>query len=330
MGIGAAAIVAKLCFEKKVAAAISMGGGGGTSIALSAFREIPLGIPKICLSTLAGKDVSRQTGGKDITLMPSVVDVAGLNSISRRLIRQAAAGICGMSKVTDINETNNKGRIAISMFGNTSACVRRCSDLLTADGYEVFAFHANGVGGKTMESLIREHYFDAVLDITTTELADDLCGGVCSAGPGRLDAAAEIGISQIVVPGCLDMVNFAQADTVPLEFKNRDLYSWSPDVTLMRTNETENVILGERLVDKVQVSKAPVTIVLPAKGISQIDAEGEIFYRPGIDRVLFDTIKKQASGKVKVIEADAHINDEIFSTLLVEELLKLIKKPRND
>jgi uncharacterized protein (UPF0261 family) len=176
-----------------------------------------------------------------------------------------------------------------------------------------------------MESLIGEHRFDAVLDITTTELADDLCKGICSAGPDRLDAAAKYGIPQVVVPGCLDMVNFAQKNTVPEEFKTRELYSWSPDVTLMRTNNEENILLGERLVKKCQESPAPVTIFLPTKGISQIDAEGRVFFRPETDRVLFDTIKKAASGKLKVVEVNAHINDESFAALLVEELLQMIK-----
>jgi uncharacterized protein (UPF0261 family) len=296
MGRGAALVIAELVAEKKIKGAIGMGGGGGTYIALSAMQQIPLGVPKLVLSTLAGKDVSRQMGSKDITLMPSIVDMAGLNSISRLLIMQAAAAISAMSKLTYSKDNVAKGSIAISMFGNTSACVDKCSELLRAQGYEPFPFHANGVGGRTMESLIREGCFDAVLDITTTELADDLCGGICSAGADRLNAAAEMGIPQVVVPGCLDMVNFAQIDTVPERYRSRELYSWAPDVTLMRTNEEENEILGRRLAQKLNQSGAAVTIMLPTKGISQVDAEGGVFYRPGTDRVLFDAIKEH-SGK---------------------------------
>ena len=329
MGVGAANIVAKLVKEKKISAAIGMGGGGGTFITLTAMQQIPLGIPKLCLSTLAGKDVSRRIGSKDITLMPSIVDVAGLNSISRLMISQAAAAICGMADVIISDQEDVTGRIAISMFGNTNACVGKCSGLLKEAGYEVFTFHANGVGGRTMESLIRENYFDAILDVTTTELADELCGGICSAGPGRLDAAAKVGIPQVVAPGCLDMVNFAQADTVPERYRGRQLYSWTPDVTLMRTNEQENQMLGELVVDKLSRSAAPVSILLPTKGISEVDKEGGIFYRPETDQVLFDAIKNKASGKIKVVELDAHINDEIFSTLLVSELLEMIKTKKN-
>jgi uncharacterized protein (UPF0261 family) len=326
MGTGAASIVAKLVAEEKIKAAIGMGGGGGTYIALSAMQAIPFGIPKLCLSTVAAKDLSRQTGNKDITLMPSIVDIAGLNSISMLLIGQAAAAICAMAKVARVKEQTSVGSIAISMFGNTSACVDQCSTLLREHGYEVLAFHATGVGGKTMEALIREGYFDAVLDITTTELADDLCGGICSAGPQRLDAAAETGIPQVVVPGCLDMVNFAQIDTVPERYKHREFYKWAPDVTLMRTSKEENKILAERLVQKLTRSPAAVTILLPTKGISQIDIEGGVFYRPEINQVLFDTIKESARGLVNVVEMDAHINDNKFSEKLVSELLHMLEK----
>lgn len=325
MGKGAAKIVSKLVDEDIIKAAIGMGGGGGTYIALSAMQQIPLGVPKLCLTTLAAKDLSRQIGSKDITLMPSVVDVATLNSISKHLIRQAAAAICAMSNVTADGKTSS-GRIAISMFGNTTGCVDKCSELLENHGYEVFPFHATGVGGRTMESLIREGYFDAVLDITTTELADDLCGGICSAGPDRLNAAAEMGVPQIVVPGCLDMVNFAQLDTVPEQYKSRELYSWAPDVTLMRTNKEENILLGERLAQKVNRSTAAASILLPARGVSQIDAQGSVFFHPEINRVLFDTIKKHSKKTVNVIEVDAHINDEEFAAIAVKALLAMVRR----
>ncbi len=326
MAMGAARLVRKLVSKGKIKAAIGMGGGGGTYIALSAMQSIPFGIPKLCLSTVAAKDLSRQTGNKDITLMPSIVDIAGLNSIAMLLTSQAAAALSAMAKVVDVTAKTAAGRIAVSMFGNTSACVNRCSALLRDRGYEVLAFHATGIGGSTMEALIRERYFDAVLDITTTELADDFCGGICSAGPDRLDAASETGIPQVVVPGCLDMVNFAHIDTVPERYKDREFYKWAPDVTLMRTNQEENKILGERIVEKLQRSMAPVTIVLPAKGISQVDSEGGIFYRPEIDRVLFDSIKEKATGLIEVVELDAHINDEEFSDKLVSTLLAMLEK----
>ena len=330
MGKGAAKIVADLMAKGGMKAAIGMGGGGGTYVALSAMQKIPLGIPKLCLTTLAAKDLTRQMGIKDITLMPSVVDLAGLNSISKNLIKQAAAAIGAMANVRFPKDEATFGTIAVSMFGNTTPCVDMCSALLKEKGYEVLAFHATGIGGKTMESLIREGYFTAVLDITTTELADDLCGGILSAGPARLTAAAETGIPQVVVPGCLDMVNFAQIDTVPKRYKTRKFYSWAPDVTLMRTNKQESIILGERLAQKLNQSATAATIVLPLKGISQIDAAGEVFYAPEANQVLFQAIKNNAQAPVKVIEADAHINDPEFAALLVNVLLELIEKHKID
>ena len=326
MGAGAAALVRQLVESKKVKAIIGMGGGGGTFIALSAMQAVPFGIPKLCLTTLAAKDLSRQVGNKDITLMSSVVDVAGLNSIISPLIEQAAAAICAMATVSPLADRETSGRIAISMFGNTTACVDHCTELLKERGYEVLAFHATGVGGKTMEALILEGFFDAVLDITTTELADDLCGGICSAGPDRLVAATKMGIPQVVVPGCLDMVNFGHPDTVPAHFKNRLVYSWAPDVTLMRTDEAENEQLGRRLVQKLNQSNGLVKVVLPLKGISQLDAEGNIFYQPQADKALFDAIKNNVAETIQVLESPAHINDKSFSILLVNSLLAMIQE----
>jgi len=240
MGRGAANILENLVSQGKVDGVISMGGGGGTYIALLAMQSIPFGTPKFCLSTVATKDLSRQIGVKDITLMPSLVDVSGLNTISRTLINQAAGAIYGMCKSKTVTDQPEADSIVISMFGNTTTCVEQCTSILKARGYEVLTFHAVGVGGKTMESLIREDRFVGALDLTTTELADELCQGICSAGPDRLTAASQVGLPQVVAPGCLDMVNYGHLDTVPRQYKSRQLYSWAPDVTLMRTNQEEN------------------------------------------------------------------------------------------
>jgi len=325
MGRGASRLVSQLYNEGKIKGVVGMGGGGGTYIALSAMQGIPFGAPKVCLTTLATKDLSRQIGDKDIMLIPSVVDVAGMNHILRQLVAQAAAAVWAMANVETADANAKTRSIAISMFGNTTACVDKCTELLTRAGYEVLAFHATGVGGKTMESLIREGCFDAVLDITTTELADDLCGGICSAGPERLTAAAEMGIPQVVVPGCMDMVNFAHLDTIPHAFAGRHLYSWAPDVTLMRTDERENAILGERLARKVSRSPVPAAIVLPLRGISQVASEGGIFHNPVADEALFAAIRANVSGNVSVTEADTHINDPAFAHLLVETLQGLMQ-----
>lgn len=325
MGQGAAEIVGQLVRAGRVKGVIGMGGGGGTFMALSAMQAVPFGVPKFCLSTLAAKDLTRQVGAKDIVLMASVVDVAGLNGMLIFLIEQAAAAVCAMVNVERTSNRQSAGRIAISMFGNTTACVNQCTELLEQQGYEVLAFHANGIGGRAMESLIREGHFDAVLDITTTELADELCGGICSAGPDRLRAAATVGIPQVVAPGCLDMVNFGHPDTVPARYKDRDLYSWAPDVTLMRTNAAENRQLGRQLGRKLAQAKAAVTVVLPLNGISQIDAEGNVFYGPQTNEVLFEAIRTNLPEDVTLIESAAHINDRAFAELLVERLLILLE-----
>lgn len=324
MGRGAASILADLVQADKVKAVIGMGGGGGTYMVLSAMAGVPIGIPKLCLSTMATKDLSRQVGDKDIALMPTIVDVAGLNRVSRLMMRQATLAICGMSKLEHVNQEDATKSIAISMFGNTTACVDRCRVSLTHLGYEVLVFHANGAGGRTMENLIRDGYFTAVLDITTTELADDLCQGVCSAGPDRLNAASELGIPQLVVPGCLDMVNFAQPDTVPNEYRDRQFYNWAPDVTLMRTNTEENKMLGERLAQKLNMSTGKVSVLLPIKGLSQIDVAGGVFDDPKANRALFDSIKDNMNKKINIVEVDAHINDDVFAERAVMELIRLI------
>lgn len=328
MGLGAAAILKSLVDAGLVAGVIGMGGGGGTHIVLKAMQAVPFGIPKVCVSTLATQDLSRQVGGADIVLVPSVVDIAGLNSISRVTIGHAASAIKGMAAWHDAAEApsrSNSGRIAISMFGNTTVCVEECCTLLKERDYEVIPFHANGVGGRTMESLIAGGYFDGILDITTTELADELCGGVCSAGPNRLTAAAGKGIPQVVVPGCLDMVNFWALDSVPQHYHSRQLYGWSPGVTLMRTNAEENRILGAQLADKV--GKAPggtAVVLLPKGGLSQLDAPGGRFHAPEVNAVLFDSMRSCLSDRAEVVETPSHINDWEFASLAVESLEGLL------
>ena len=325
MGNGAAGIIKDLFSLNKVNAIVGMGGGGGTFIALKAMQTLPFGFPKLCISTLATKDLSVHIESKDITLMPSIVDVAGLNSISKVVMRQGAAAIVGMMKAT-VSDNEKKGRsIAISVFGNTSLCVDKCSELLKEKEYEVLAFHSVGVGGRTMEGLTLDGCFDAILDITTTELADELCGGICSAGPDRLTAASKMGIPQVMVPGCLDMVNFGPLDTVPKKYKDRQLFSWAPDVTLMRTNKEENRILGKTIAQKLNKSEAAVTVLLPLGGLSKIGGIDEVFYNPTVDQELFHSLKKYLNKNIKIIEVDSNINTEDFAVQAVKSLIEIIK-----
>ena len=325
MGSGAAKILADLHKQKKFDGVIGMGGGSGTYVTLKSMQELPLGMPKICISTLASKDLSDLVGVKDVLLMPSVVDVAALNSIIKPIIQQAAAAIVAMSGVVIPENSATSKRIAISMFGNTSACVDHCTQLLEAEGYEVMTFHANGLGGKAMESLVLEACFAGVLDITTTELADELCNGICTAGPNRLEAAAQLGIPQVVVPGCMDMVNFGTMESVPEKYKNRQLYSWVPTVTLMRTNEEENKVLGEILANKLNQGLGPTAVLFPEKGLSQIDAEGNVFYNPESTQALSKSIQDNLKSEIPFVNLHFHINDQEFAKAAVERLLEMMK-----
>ena len=322
MGLAASQLVFKLHAEERIQGVIGMGGGGGTFLTLKAMSQLPIGFPKLCISTVATKDLSIQVGEKDILLMPSVVDIAGPNKISRLVIHRSAAAIVGMAKTDTAISSEKKKTIAISMFGNTTECVNFCTNILEDKGFDVLAFHAVGAGGRSMEALIRQGWIDGVLDITTTELADDLCGGICSAGPERLTAASEIGIPQVVVPGCLDMVNFGHLNTVPEKYQDRLLYSWAPDVTLLRTDDHENEMMGTQIAEKVNESKGHVSILIPTKGISKVSAEGGPFYRPKTDRLLFDSIKLNLNSQIEYEELDLHINDEAFAIRCVTELLQ--------
>jgi uncharacterized protein (UPF0261 family) len=304
----------------RVSGVIGMGGGGGSYIVLKAMQVVPFGIPKICISTLAAKDVTHLVGIKDIMLIPSVVDVAGKNSILLTLVRQASLAMDAMTK--DAGEPpKSKMRVAISMFGNTTPCADVCISLLSEKGFEVFPFHANGSGGRAMEELISGGYFDAVLDLTTTELADEFCGGICSAGADRLSAAAKAGIPQVVVPGCIDMVNFGAPETVPLRYHDRLVHHWSPDVTLMRTNFTENMELGNQLAERVLASEGPVAVFLPLRGLSEIDREGSPFHNERSNKKLFDTIREKLNGRIPLHELPYHINDYAFAQALVDDLV---------
>ena len=303
-------------------AVISLGGGGGTSLASTAMRTLPMGFPKIIVSTLASGNTAHYLGTKDIILIPSIVDVAGLNSVSKMVFTKAAGAICGMVD-SNLEEENKKPLIVASMFGNTTECVDIAKDVLEKAGYEVLVFHATGIGGKTMEDLIESGMVDAVLDITTTEWADEHVGGVLSAGPTRMDAMTHANIPAIVVPGCLDMANFGEKETVPEKFNDRTFYQHNDQVTLMRINADECCKLGKVLAEKANANKAPTEICLPLKAISVISAKGGDFYDEAADDALFDSIRCHA--KVKINELDHEINALEFAEFCANSLLKLIE-----
>jgi uncharacterized protein (UPF0261 family) len=325
MSLGAPIVLTRLLHEKKIDGVISLGGGGGTSIATAAMRAMPIGFPKLMVSTLASGNTAQYLGVKDIVMMPSIVDVAGLNRISREILARAAGAICGMVETPPPAVAQDKPIIVASMFGNTTNCVQHAKAILEKEGFEVLVFHATGMGGRTMESLIEAGMVEGVLDITTTEWADELVGGFLSAGPHRLEAAAKTGTPAVVTPGCLDMVNFYGPESVPERFRGRQFYEHNPQVTLMRTTPDENAELGRVIAQKLNASIGPVSVLIPRKAISVISAPGQSFHDPAADDALFEALKKGLRSDIPVIEMETEINDPAFAETCANALLKEIR-----
>jgi uncharacterized protein (UPF0261 family) len=329
---GVALLVNDLHKQGKVSGVLGLGGSAGTTIATSAMRALPVGIPKLMVSTLASGQVKNYVGVRDICMMYSVVDISGLNRISRQVLSNAAFAMLGMvqgrQRYAASIAQEEKPLVTATMFGVTTPCVERARRIIEEHGYEVLVFHATGVGGQTMESFIADGIVAGVLDITTTELADELVGGILSAGPDRLTAAGLYGVPQVISVGALDMVNFGPPDTVPSKFLGRRFYQHNPNVTLMRTTPEENEKLGKEIAFKASAAKGPTAIVLPLRGVSAIDAEGKPFWWPEADRALFESIRHWLAPHVELIELDLHINDPAFADACARKLLELMaRKP---
>lgn len=330
---GAAKLVADICRQGKVDGILGLGGSAGTTIGTAAMRALPFGVPKVMVSTLASGQVKSFVGVRDIAMMYSVVDISGINRISRTVLANAANAIAGMVKgrsaLTPLpprEEPGEKPLITATMFGVTTPCVEAARKQVEATGYEVLVFHATGTGGMTMESFIRDGIIEGVLDITTTELADELVGGILSAGKDRLTAAAQRGIPQVISVGALDMVNFGPRDTVPDKFKDRRFYQHNSNVTLMRTTPEENDKLGKEIAEKASAAKGPTAVLLPLKGVSAIDREGQAFWWPQADRALFQSIRNWVGPQVNLIELDSHINEAGFARSAADMVLGMLKK----
>jgi uncharacterized protein (UPF0261 family) len=323
MMAGAAVIAQQLYAAGAIQGLISMGGGGGTAIGTAAMRALPIGVPKLMVSTVAAGDVSAYVGTSDLVMMPAVVDVAGINRISRVIYSNAAGAICGMV-MGEAAAGEDKPLIAATMFGNTTRAVTHARAILEAAGYEVLVFHATGTGGKTMEALIDAGYIAGVLDMTTTEWADELCGGVLSAGPQRLEAAAKKGVPQVVVPGCIDMCNFWARHTVPEKYQDRLFYEWNPNVTLMRTTPAENARLGEIFAEKLNAATGPVSVYIPLGGVSELDPVGKPFHDPAALPAFVAALKANLRPHIQVIEMPQEINDPAFAGAVAKALLALV------
>lgn len=320
-------LVLKLYKQGKFHGIISFGGTGGTSLVTPAMRALPIGVPKVMVSTVASGNTAPYVGASDIIMMPSIVDVAGINSISTKIFTNAVFAIAGMVKFENKKVVDKKPLIAATMFGVTTPCVTAATKYLEKRGYEVLIFHATGIGGQSMEALIAGGFIEGVLDLTTTEWADEIIGGVLNAGPYRLEAAGKNHIPQVVSVGALDMCNFGTYDTIPKKFERRNLYKHNPTVTLMRTNVEENEAIGKKLVEKLNMAKDKTTLMLPLKGISGIDVEGQPFYGVEEDKMLFDTLRNGVNkNNVEVIEMNCAINDVEFAEAAAQKLIDLMNK----
>jgi len=325
MSKAAPVYLSKLVKEKRIDGVISLGGGGGTALGTAAMRALPIGFPKVMVSTLASGNTEHYIGTSDICMFPSIVDVAGLNSISKVIFSRAAHAICGMVDMEE-SAAEEKPLIVASMFGNTTDCINHAKPIFEEAGYEFMVFHATGTGGKIFESIINSGRVAGVFDITTTEWADELVGGTLSAGPERMDAMTKQALPAVVAPGCLDMANFGERETLPVKFEGRTLYIHNPQVTLMRTNAEECAELGKILAEKVNANSAPVEVFLPLKGISVICQEGQPFYDTEADKALFDAIKVNC--KKDITEMDVDINDKQFAEACAHKLLELIENSK--
>jgi len=327
MARGAARVVADLHAAGRFDGILAIGGSGGAAIAAAAMQSLPVGVPKLLVSTVASGDTRPYVGAVDVTMMYSVVDLAGINSISARILANAAAAIGGMVSAAPLPEVAGRPLIGATMFGVTTPCVTRARERLEDLGYEVLVFHATGTGGGSLEALARSGSLAGVLDITTTELADDLVGGVLSAGPLRLEAAGAAGIPQVVSLGALDMVNFGPRETVPPEFAARRLYVHNPTVTLMRTTAEECQELGRRVGAKLASARGPVAVFVPLRGVSMIDSDGQPFHDPDADEALFRGLRQTLADR-ELHELDMNINDERFADAMVMRLHELIEETR--
>lgn len=323
---GAAALARRLHAEGRIDAALGLGGSAGTTIATAAMRALPFGLPKLMVSTLASGMVRPFVGVSDILMMNSVVDVSGLNRISRTVLANAAHALIGMvrGRAAAAPAPTDKPLLTASMFGVTTPCVEAARARLEAAGYEVLVFHATGTGGQTMEQFLRDGLIAGSLDVTTTELADELVGGVLSAGPDRLTAAAAAGVPQVIGLGALDMVNFGPPDTVPERFRGRRFYQHNPNVTLMRTTPEENDRLGKEIAHKASASRGPVAVYVPLRGVSALDRAGGPFWWPEADAALFQSLRAWMGPQVRLIELDLHVNDPAFAQAMADGLLAML------
>jgi uncharacterized protein (UPF0261 family) len=324
---GAAAIVRRLFLDNQIDGILGVGGSGGSSIVSTAMRELPVGVPKLLVSTMASGDTSPYVGISDVTLMYSVVDIAGINNLSARILANAAAAISGMARGYESYHRPERARplIGATMYGTTTPCVDAARKWLKEQGYEVLVFHATGPGGRAMEALMESGHITAVLDVTTTELMDEIAAGTMSAGPDRLETAGKLGLPQVVAPGAADQITFRPPSAVPDSYRDRRSYTHNHAITLVRSNASEMAAFGQVMAEKLNRATGPVAVFIPLRGFSDYDAPGGVFHDPDADEALIDSLRRHLSDSVERIEVDTHINDPAFAVAMARRLDELYR-----
>jgi len=322
MAEGAGALILRLCEEGKIHGILGMGGSGGSSIISHAMRKLPIGFPKLLVSTMGAGDVSAFVGTSDIAMMYSVVDIAGINAVSSSILGNAAAGLAGMAKAYEVRDPSVDGRplIGATMYGTTTPCVNAARAVLQDLGYEVLVFHATGTGGRSMEALMKSGYITAALDVTTTELTDEVAGGTLTAGPDRLEAAGDLGLPQVVSIGATDQITFTPPSAVPDAYRDRNCYDHNPSITLVRTDVAESIELGRRLAEKLNRATGPVSLFVPLRGGSSYAITGAVFHDPEADAALVESIRTHLDPTVELVEMDTDINDPVFAEAMAQRL----------
>lgn len=324
MSLGALKIVEEYYEARAFDGIFAFGGSSGSTIASLCMRALPIGVPKILVSTLAASNAAIFVGESDLAIFASVVDIAGINSVSSRIFSNAIDAMIGMLQSKPVIPVAGKKLIAASMFGVTTTCVTDARRRLEHHGYEVITFHMTGTGGRSMEKLISQGLFHGVLDVTTTELCDEIVGGTLSAGPDRLTAAVKRFIPQVISLGALDMVNFGSRSSVPKKFDSRTLYSHNDNVTLMRTTADECEKIAIDICSKLSKATSPVSLFIPLKGVSAIAVKGAPFFDPAADDALFSTIRENVPRQIDLIELDNAINDPAFSAAMASKLITYV------
>ncbi|NQV06360.1 Tm-1-like ATP-binding domain-containing protein [bacterium] len=322
MAKGATAIVRRLYDEGRLHGALACGGSGGSSIAGAAMRALPVGVPKLIVSTMAAGDISPFIGTSDIAMVYSVVDIAGVNRVSAQILGNAATAMAAMATAAEhpADDVDMRPMVGATMYGTTTACVNRARAYLEDQGYEVLVFHATGPGGLAMEALVDSGHITAVLDVTTAEITCEVAGGTFTSGPDRLEAAGVLGIPQVVTFGGTDMIAFSPPSEVPASWSERNLYSHNPSVTLARTSADEAARIGSMIAGKLNAATGPVSVFIPLGGTSSYDLPGAIFHDPAADAAMFAAVREVLDPSIELIEMDTDVNDPAFAEAMARRL----------